>query len=767
MTTLSVAVRALCEFTAKRGDLDQRFTPSPSSAQGIEGHQTVRKQRAPGYESEIKLEGAHEELWVKGRADGYDPASNRLEEIKTYRGKFESIRAHHQALHWAQAKVYAHLLCEQRGLSQLHIALVYFNVDNQKETLLVETHAASALEQHFHDLCQQYLQWARLEVLHRLARDLALKGLKFPLGKFRPGQRELSVAVYRSATAVDSGNVLLAQAPTGIGKTMGTIFPMLKACSGDGLDKVFFLTAKGTGHELALQALSLVNAQIGDLSQSNVRSITLTSRDKSCEHPDKACHGESCPLAKGFYDRLPQARSDVVETGAWDRPSLRAIAIGHQVCPYYLTQEMVKWADVVIGDYNYFYDSSAMLYAMTNSYQWKIGVLVDESHNLVDRARAMYSAELSQFDLLRAIKSGAGRIKRALTAVNRQWNALNAELDQKYQPLPQLPSELLKALHKTIALIAEANAQDPMLPGDPVLDFYLKALRFEELADEFGEHAIVDVSQAGNLQGERVFSAINIRNVIPALYLKPRHAAAHTSVLFSATLTPWSFYHDMLGLPENWYWLDIPTPFRPEQFRVQVAANLSTRYKDRYASLAGLVEIISEQYKAQPGNYLCFLSSFEYLDMVVQALSRAHPEIPTTRQFKGMDDKSKKDFLDQYTSTSEQVGFAVLGGVFGEGIDLPGQRLIGVFIATLGLPQLNPVNEHILQRAQTTFGKELGYAYTYLYPGLRKVVQAAGRLIRTESDVGVIHLLDHRYQESEIAALLPAIWGVGHVSLHG
>lgn len=248
----AVAVRALCEFTARTGDLDLRFTPAPTGLEGMAGHAAVTGRRGPAYESEVALSGRYENLLVRGRADGYDPAANQLEEIKTYRGQLDSVRENHRAVHWAQARVYGHLLCQVRGLERLRVALVYFNVVTEEETVLVETHEAAALEAFFREQCGRFLDWAAREQAHRQSRDGALEKLAFPHGEFRSGQRDLAVAAYRTAR---DGGCLMAQASTGIGKTLGTIFPLLKASPGAGLDKIFFLAAKSPGRALALEAL--------------------------------------------------------------------------------------------------------------------------------------------------------------------------------------------------------------------------------------------------------------------------------------------------------------------------------------------------------------------------------------------------------------------------------------------------------------------------------------------------------------------------------
>ncbi|NYH16629.1 hypothetical protein GGD41_003857 [Paraburkholderia bryophila] len=342
--TYVVAVRAMCEFTAKRGDLDLRFTPAPTSLEGMAGHLAVAGRRASGYQTEITLTGTHRGLTVRGRADGFYPLANRLEEIKTCRGDLTRMPDNHRTLHWAQARVYGHLLCRARGLAMLTVALVYFDIGTQKETLLEEFHTARDLEIFFVEQCERFLDWAVQEEAHRAARNAALGALQFPHGQFRSGQRELAVSVYRAAR---DGKPLMAQAPTGIGKTLATIFPLLKACAEDQIERIFFLTAKTPGRALALDAIDTLHRSAAASGSSGsalpLRTLELVARDKACEHPDKACNGESCPLALGFYDRLDAARSAALAGPKLDRAAVREVALAHEVCPYYLAQELARW----------------------------------------------------------------------------------------------------------------------------------------------------------------------------------------------------------------------------------------------------------------------------------------------------------------------------------------------------------------------------------------------------------------------------------------
>ena len=744
-----IAVRALCEFTAKVGDLDLRFTPSPTALEGIAGHRTVAARRSPGYQNEVALQGQYGPLTVKGRADGYDPTQNLLEEVKTYRGDLSRMPPNHRQLHWAQAKVYGWLMCQALELSEIRLALVYFDIVSEQETALVEPFEAAALELFFKQQCEVFVQWAEQELAHRSARDLATQALAFPHGQFRSGQRSLAESVYK---AVSTGRCLMAQAPTGIGKTIGTLFPMLKAMAPQHLDKLLFLTAKTPGRKLALDASQVLFDSCPDLP---LRVLELVARDKACEHPDKACHGESCSLARGFYDRLPAARQAASQVRLLDQQHLRQIALAHEVCPYYLSQEMARWSDLVVADYNYYFDFSALLFGLAQAHQWTVAVLVDEAHNLVERGRSMYSASLDQYQLnaVRAVAPEA--LKKPLQRLSREWNALHKEQLAPYQAYAQTPAALLKALSLCVSAIGDYLNDHPQGLDASLQGFYFDLMQFARVAELFDEHFLFDISKR-ELNTKRSLSQLCLRNVVPAGFIRPRLTAARSCVLFSATLNPRHYYSDLLGLPDTTVWVDVESPFDAAQLEVHIVKRISTRFVHRQASLAPIVELMARQFRQRPGNYLAFFSSFDYLQQVAQLLVREHPDIALWLQSRGMDEGQRQGFLDQFSSEGQGIGFAVLGGAFGEGIDLPGSRLIGAFIATLGLAQLNPVNEQLKQRMAAIFGA--GYDYTYLYPGLQKVVQAAGRVIRSQQDRGVVMLIDDRFGEARVQQLLPRWW---------
>ena len=751
----TVAVRTLCEFTAKKGDLDLRFTPSPSALEGMAGHATVVSRRAKHYESEVNLAGEYKHLYVRGRADGYDPKLNRVEEVKTFRGDLQKLPDNHRHLHWAQVKIYGWLLCQTRGLATIDIALVYFDIGTQKETLLVEAWSANALKQFFEQQCECFIEWADQELQHRTSRDMALTQLGFPHANFRSGQRELAESVYKSAV---SERCLMAQASTGIGKTIGTIFPLLKACPTQKIDKIFFLTAKTPGRQLALDAVDLIRKNTPQLP---LRVLELVAREKSCEHPDKACHGQSCPLANGFYDRVGKARLTAVNAQNLDQTSVRKIALEHQVCPYYLSQELARWSDVVVGDYNYYFDTSAMLYSLTTEHEWRVSLLIDEAHNMVERARKMYSAELDQHNFRFARQSAPKSLKAILDRVNRQWNALHQDQTEDYQVYSTVSNKFLFSLQQAGTEITDFIAENPEGMNEDLQRFYFDTLHFSRLAESFGEHSLFDITRKP-AYGGRVDSVLCLRNVIPAPFLQQRFAATHSATLFSATLSPWHFYTDMLGLPETTAWINVASPFEAKQLSVHISRTISTRYQHRDHSLSSITDLIAKQYSRQAGNYLAFFSSFDYLHKTCSMFAERYPDIPLWQQSRRMDEDERRAFLSRFVLNGRGIGFAVLGGAFAEGIDLPSSRLIGAFIATLGLPQVNKINEQMRQRMQDFFGK--GYDYTYLYPGLQKVVQAAGRVIRTQQDQGVIHLMDDRFTQPHVLALLPDWWEINSES---
>ena len=746
---MKVAVRTLCEFAARHGDLDFRYTPAPTSEEGIAGHQAIQSKRGYGYKSEFSVTGLVLGMELSGRADGYHPHKNRLEEIKTHRGDVSRIRPHQRALHRAQLRAYGALLCRQENRRSVELALVYYDTGRDKETVLTETAKADELWQELETLCGLYKAWAEQEEHHREQRDALLANLRFPFPDFRPRQRQLAETVYKNS--VRAGTLLL-EAPTGLGKTLGTLFPALMAMPAAKQDRLFYLTCRNTARQLALDAVDKLQHARDELQPWPLRILELVSKDDACEPPDKACHGDSCPLAKGFFDRLPDARAEAVQSKEpLTQETLANIAAGHDICPYFLAQEMARWSDLVIVDVNRLFDQSALLHGLIRQNHWQASVLVDEAHNLVGRARGMYSVQLEQQRLLKLKKTAPKPVKAALDRTARAWQALIRDHGEQAQPgfLPILPSQLLGALQAMVPVITDYLADNP--PDLALQEVMFESVAFMKLADSFGDHSLCEFQRSG-----RGRASLTIQNLIPADFLIERFKAAHSVLLFSATLSPGVYYRDLLGLPEDARFTSLPSPFSAGQLKVEFTPGISARQVHREASLQPVAELIAKQYRTRPGHYLAFFSSFKYAKEVSDALAKQAPDIPQRSQQPGMSAEQRRQFLADFRKPEGSIAFAVLGGVFSEGIDLPGDQLIGAFVATLGLPPFDAWHEILKERLQQRFGE--GYNYTYVIPGLQKVAQAAGRVLRTPDDRGVIWLIDDRFLKRPVRGLLPTWW---------
>jgi len=359
---------------------------------------------------------------------------------------------------------------------------------------------------------------------------------------------------------------------------------------------------------------------------------------------------------------------------------------------------------------------------------------------------------LSMSELKAVRKTAPASVRRSIGALQRAWPAMAPSPGDVYSVLERPPAAFDAALARLTAALGEHFGEHPGEETPELLAWYFALLRFQDIAELHGPHSICDLS----LDEAAREPTICIRNVVPAPLLQARWAAAHSATLFSATLSPSAHYVDLLGLPESTVFVDVPSPFRSGQLAARVVRNVSTRFRDRERSLDSVVSVMAGQYRERPGNYLAFFGSFDYLQRAAARLNELHPGIATWAQSRRMPEAQRDEFLARFTCDSKGIGFAVLGGAFAEGIDLPGARLIGAFVATLGLPQVNEVNEQFRRRIDASLGH--GYEHTYLYPGLRKVVQAAGRVVRTPEDRGTVFLIDDRYARSEVRRLLPGWW---------
>lgn len=748
-----VSVRKLAAFSAKTGSLDRRFTPGPSAQEGMEGHKRVAQNRTATYNTEISLSIVKDQLLIRGRADGFHVEQQCLEEIKTFYGNYQDIPENHRRLHWAQLCIYGWIYCLQHQRDHIRLALVYFQLEEEREYRDEQVWEISALETYCHQFIDTYRTWCdgleqRQKQLHSW-----LTRLEFPFPEFHSSQRDMAEAVYKSAM---TGRVLLAEAPTGTGKTLASLFPALKAMSRGDIDQVYYLTAKSTGKQLALDTLAL----LGKNGEISLRTIELTAQEKACLEPDKECHGDSCPYAYEFYSKLDKVRQIAYQIPILDKTALENLAREYEVCPFYLSMEMCKWADIVVADVNYYFDGSPLLLNMVREESTSVYLLIDECHNLIERGRMMYSASLGR-DLIQAAKKEAPAVlKKPLERIYRQWLKITKPIEpisEQLTCLPEMPSAFMESL-ENFSRIYQENLQshaEGMVGYIRVRDCFFEILAFQRAFERMNSDFCIDIQ---NLHGPT--ETITIRNLVPAKLLAECLSVANGAALFSATLTPMDFYHAMLGLPDDTVHLKVPSPFAKDQLDIKIAQQLSTRYRDRASSIAKIVSIIKEQLITKSGNAIVYFSSYSYLGDVEVALREQLNELPIEihAQSKSMSDADRHIFLKRFQEQSNVLGLAVLGGVFSEGVDLVGDTLKGAFVVTLGLPQVNQVNEYMRNFLDEKY--QQGYEFVYLYPGIQKVIQAAGRVIRTRQDRGYLWLLDERYQQLAVKKLFPDWWGI-------
>lgn len=749
----AVAIKTLVEFAAKSGSLDRRFTPSPSGLEGIEGHKKVTAKRHKEYQTEVSLSITYGGITFRGRADGYDPKKQDIEEIKTFYGDVDRIPENHRELHWAQAKCYGWLYCAQHDLEEINLSLIYFELRDEQEYPFEEIWSAEDLKDYFEQLAETYCAWHKQLTLRQEALYKWLEQLQFPYGEMHVSQRIMAEAVYKSAA---TGRVLMAEAPTGTGKTLAALYPTLKAIPRTPVDKIFYLTAKTTGKQLALENIALIAS---DKNQDTpLRTLELTAQEKSCLEPDKKCRGDSCRYALDFYTKLKAARQAAFKIPMLDKHTLNQLAEEFTICPFYLSMEMARWVDIVVADVNYYFDGTPLLLALTQEFDWKPCLLVDESHNLIDRGRSMYTAVLNRADLLSAKKAAPATLKKLLEKINKAWlnllKTIPSEVED-YARLNVLPEKLGIALEEFSNGYIEFLQQNPDHPVQESMaqEVFFAVLNYQRIVELFDEDFCIDMQNIGNKE-----ETLTLRNLIPARQLGARLGFAHCACFFSATLHPVKYFRTLLGLPENSVHIKVPSPFNKEQLTINIATQLSTRYRDRTASINPLCQIILQQLQETPGNALVFFPSYEFLQQVEKQL-HVHLDKTNTQllvQSRRMSERDRDLFITKFNEHDNLLGLAVLGGAFSEGIDLAGNALKGAFIATLGLPQVNPINEHLRSVMQEKFGE--GYDFTYTYPGIQKVIQAAGRVIRKTSDEGYVWLLDQRFEQRDIKRLLPEWW---------
>ena len=672
-----------------------------------------------------------------------------IDEIKGILRSLEHLEAP-VPVHLAQAKCYAYIYAVQNSLKCIDVQMTYCQMETEEIRRFCQEFEFQELQTWFQDLVTQYEKWAKFEIEWRNVRNDSIRQIEFPF-PYREGQRDLVASVYRTILRKKK---LFIQAPTGVGKTMATVFPAVRAV-GEGLgEKIFYLTAKTIMRTVAEQAFSLLKEK-GLL----YKTITLTAKEKICFCEEAECNPDACPYAKGHFDRVNDAVFDLItHSGDWSREVLEEQAKKHMVCPFEMSLDVSNWADAVICDYNYAFDPQAHLKRFfSESGKGEYLFLIDEAHNLVERGREMYSASLYKEDLLevrKLVKAEDPKLAKGLSECNQQFLELKRECEhyQILKSVSHIALKLMNVLSKLEDYLEECKDAEKK---KRVLDFYFAVRSFLNIHDIMDENYVIfsEMMEDGRFQ-------IKLFCVNPAVNLQNYLEQGNSTIFFSATLLPVHYYKKLLSVKKDDYAVYAHSSFPQENKFLFIGTDVSTRYTRRgestYQRFARYIAVMAEQKK---GNYMAFFPSYRFLEEVHTCfLECVDHEVDSICQVSYMDEEQREEFLEEFEQEREKslVAFCVMGGIFSEGIDLTDDKLIGAVIAGTGLPQVCTERE-ILKQYFNAADMD-GFDYAYLYPGMNKVLQSAGRVIRTESDRGVILLLDDRFRAMRYREVFPREW---------
>ena len=750
-----ISVRDLVEFVLREGDIDNRkigMSDKDVMAMGGRLHRKIQRQMGSDYHAEtamkLQIPCGEFDLRVEGRADGViikgDTSEVIIDEIK---GILRDLSLIEQPVnvHLAQAKCYAYIYAKQHSLREIGIQMTYCNLDTEEIRRFLSHYTYEALECWFEELISSYEKWARFQIKWEEKRNSSIRLVEFPFS-YREGQREVAAAVYRTILRKKK---LFLQAPTGVGKTISTLFPSVKAI-GEGLgEKIFYLTAKTITRTVAEQAFRILGEQ-----GLQMKVITLTAKEKICKCEETECNPVSCPYAKGHFDRVNDAVYDLIMNY---NEITRDVTEKYMVCPFEMSLDVSLWVDAVICDYNYAFDPTAHLKRFFSENAGKKYIfLVDEAHNLVERGREMYSARLYKEDFLELKKMM--RVKEPILSkkadeVNRQFLLLKRECEEYrvLESVSHLAIKLMNLLAEMERFFEKSSESDKR---DQVLELYFKVREFLNIHDILDENYVIysEYQQDGRFM-------VKLFCVNPAVNLQAYLEYGIGTVFFSATLLPVRYYKKLLSIETDDYAIYADSPFPKDSRLLLIGSDVSTRYTQRgpemYRRIASYIVGAAD---AKKGNYMVFFPSYRVMEEVHSVFSEKCGKISSAVQSPFMSEEDREVFLKEFDEIREEsfVGFCVMGGIFSEGIDLPEDKLIGVIIVGTGLPQVCNERE-IVKQYFSGIGSD-GFEYAYLYPGMNKVLQSAGRVIRTEKDRGLILLLDERFSTGRYRELFPREW---------
>lgn len=752
-----ISVRNLVEFILQSGDLDNRRNTMDKEAmqKGSRLHRKIQKQMGSQYRPEVSLkrETEYEDviLVVEGRADGIQTEGDGvlIDEIKGIYGDPQLLEAP-IPVHRAQALCYARIYGEMEQLDKIVVQMTYANLDTEQIRRFREELSMEYLVNWYQELTDAYHKWISYQLRWKKERNRSMEGLEFPF-PYREGQRKMVSSVYHS---IVSEKQIFIQAPTGVGKTMSTIFPAVRAVGEGKGETIFYLTAKTITRTVAQEAFSILRER-----GLRFKTITITAKEKMCFLEKAECNPEACPYAKGHFDRVNEAVYQLWTTKEnFDRDCILEQAEKWKVCPFEMCLDLSVWMDGVICDYNYAFDPNVHLKRFFGEEsRGKYIFLIDEAHNLAERGREMYSASICKEEVLevkKLVKPFWPKLARALEKVNKLLLELKKECD-KYQIQENqgvMPLYLMQVMGEM-----EQMLEEPPREGiaDEILDFYFSVRDFLNISELVDENYVIYTEQ-----GEDGRFRLKLFCVNPAENLKAYLEKGISAVFFSATLLPLTYYRKLLSCREDDYGIYVPSPFDREKRCILTGVDVSSRYTRRnYEEYRKLAAYIARMAWQKKGNYMVFFPSYKLMEEVRQVYEEEFSVdwVHCISQTASMDERAREEFLEEFQEREKTlIGFCVMGGVFSEGIDLMGKRLIGVAIVGTGIPQISHERE-ILKEFYDKKG-ENGFDYAYRFPGMNKVLQAAGRVIRTQEDVGCILLLDERFSEGEYQRLFPLEW---------
>lgn len=755
--TVRISVRNLVEFIMRSGNLDNRRGSMDKEAmqKGSRLHRKIQKQMGSSYMAEVPLkkETEYEDvvIVVEGRADGIfsENGETSIDEIKGIYGNVEKLQEP-IAVHRAQAMCYGWIYAEKQNLDSIGIQMTYANLDTEEIRRFQERLTREELEIWYGNLLDAYHKWISWQIKWKRERNASMEKLEFPFA-YREGQRQMVSSVYHS---ISSGKQIFIQAPTGVGKTMSTIFPAVRAVGEGKGETVFYLTAKTITRTVAEEAY-------GILQEKGLRFkvLTLTAKEKLCFCEKTECNPQNCPYAEGHYDRINDAVYELWTTqNTYDRETLRNHAEKWNVCPFEMSLDLALWVDGVICDYNYVFDPNVHLKRFFGEgVKGNYIFLIDEAHNLVERGREMYSAAICKEDILevkKRVKNYSPGLSRALEKVNRQLLELRKTCE-KYEILENpgaVSLGMLQVMGELDKFLEEPPNEEVV---DEILDFYFCVRDFLNIDELVDENYVVYTEN-----GEDGKFWMKLFCVNPAANLGAFLGKGISTVFFSATLLPMTYYRKLLSVREDDYGIYVQSPFDRKKRCILIGYDVSSRYTRRnYEEYRRIAEYIARTIWQKKGNYMAFFPSYRLMEEV-KAVYETEFSVDWVRcisQTSGMNEREKEEFLEEFSNQDGTlVGFCVMGGVFSEGIDLMGDRLIGAIVVGTGLPQIGTERE-ILKNYYDTRG-ENGFDYAYRYPGMNKVLQASGRVIRTQEDIGMILLLDERFRNTDYRPLFPVEW---------